>query len=137
MKRKISSSRIHCSAVLNYLQDIIGAKNVNIHVLRVSLTAVGMIGRGMKSELASQIAWKTIMIEMLKLLKNKQVNSTVKDILREMHSNNSFTLSNALPMIAHVLGMGKTGVRANNVTKTKKVVGTPGTSISSSFIRQQ
>jgi uncharacterized Zn-finger protein len=84
-----------------------------------------MIGHGIRSELASQIAWKTIMIEMLKLLKNKQVSSTVKDILRDMHRYNAFTLSSSLPLIAHVLGVGKTAPRANaNAPKLKKLSST-------------
>ena len=65
-----------------------------------------MIGVAMGSELVSKVSWKTIMIETLKLLKNKQVSSVAKTVLAQLHGR-SFTLSNSMDCVAHVLGIGK------------------------------
>ena len=94
------------SAALIVIEDTLGGKNVNVHVLRSSLIAVGMIGVAMGSELVSKVSWKTIMIETLKLLKNKQVSSVAKTVLAQLHGR-SFTLSNSMDCVAHVLGIGK------------------------------
>jgi hypothetical protein len=98
-----SSSR---SAALTVIEDTISGKNVNIHVLRSSLIAVGMIGVAMGGDLVSQLSWKTIMIESLKQLKNKQCSSVAKTVLAQLHGK-SFTLSNSMDCVAHVLGIGK------------------------------
>jgi len=93
------------AAALNVIQDTVGEKNVNVHVLRASLIAAGMIGVSMGGELVSQISWKTIMIETLKLLKSKQCGSVAKTVLAQLHGR-CFTLSNSLECISHVLGVG-------------------------------
>ena len=92
---------------LNIIQDILGAKNGNVHVIRSSLIAVGMIGVAMGSELVSQNSWKTIMIESLKLLKSKQCGSVSKTVLAQLHGR-CFTLANSMESISHVLGVGLT-----------------------------
>jgi hypothetical protein len=102
-KPDASSSR---SAALTVIEGTISGKNVNIHVLRSSLIAVGMIGVAMGGELVSQLSWKTIMIETLKQLKNKQCSSVAKTVLAQLHGR-SFTLSNSMDCVAHVLGIGK------------------------------
>ena len=94
------------STALIVIEDTLGGKNVNVHVLRSSLIAVGMIGVAMGSDLVSKVSWKTIMIETLKLLKNKQVSSVAKTVLAQLHGR-SFTLSNSMDCVAHVLGIGK------------------------------
>ena len=94
------------STALIVIEDTLGGKNVNVHVLRSSLIAVGMIGVAMGGELVSKVSWKTIMIETLKLLKNKQVSSVAKTVLAQLHGR-SFTLSNSMDCVAHVLGIGK------------------------------
>jgi len=93
------------AAALNVIQDTVGEKNVNVHVLRASLIAAGMIGVSIGGELVSQISWKTIMIETLKLLKSKQCGSVAKTVLAQLHGR-CFTLSNSLECISHVLGVG-------------------------------
>jgi len=105
--------RASCGNALNYIQDIISSKNVNINVLRSALLVVGKIGQAMKHELSSHIAWKTILIEILKLLKNKTVSNGAKEILRDLHGK-CYTLSTSMTVISHVLGLGK-----NTTTTTK------------------
>jgi hypothetical protein len=90
---------------LNIIQDILGAKNGNVHVIRSSLIAVGMIGVAMGCELVCQNSWKTIMIESLKLLKSKQCGSVSKAVLAQLHGR-CFTLANSMECISHVLGVG-------------------------------
>ncbi|KAL3770656.1 hypothetical protein ACHAWU_004355 [Discostella pseudostelligera] len=92
---------------LNAIQDILGAKNGNVHVIRSSLIAVGMIGVAMGCELVCQNSWKTIMIESLKLLKSKQCGSVSKTVLAQLHGR-CFTLANSMESISHVLGVGLT-----------------------------
>ncbi len=95
------------TVALNIIQDILGAKNGNIHVIRSSLIAVGMIGVAMGCELVSHNSWKTIMIESLKLLKSKQCGSVTKAVLAQLHGR-CFTLANSMESISHVLGVGLT-----------------------------
>ena len=95
------------SAALNIIQDTLGGKNVNVHVIRSALIASGMIGIAMGSELASQISWKSIMIETMKLLKSKQCGSVAKTVLAQLHGR-CFTVANSLEFISHVLGLGST-----------------------------
>jgi hypothetical protein len=94
------------STALMVIEDTLAGKNVNVHVLKSSLIAVGMIGVAMGDELVHQVSWKTIMIETLKLLKNKQVSSVAKTVLAQLHGH-GFTLSNSMDCVAHVLGIGK------------------------------
>jgi hypothetical protein len=99
---------------LNYVQDVISAKNVNIHVLRSALVVIEKIGNVLEKELPNQIAWKTIMIETLNLLKNKQCGGAARDVLRSLHGK-CYTIANSLTAISHVLGMGK----QNPITQRK------------------
>mmetsp|Transcript_16038 Transcript_16038/g.34671 ORF Transcript_16038/g.34671 Transcript_16038/m.34671 type:complete len:853 (-) Transcript_16038:391-2949(-) len=92
-------------AALNIIQDTLGAKNVNVHVIRSSLIAAGMIGVAMGGELVSQNSWKTIMIETLKLLKSKQCGTVAKTVLAQLHGR-CFTLTNTMESVSHVLGVG-------------------------------
>ena len=98
--------RSFCEGALNYIQDIISSKNVNIHVLRSALLVVEKIGHAVKDELPHHIAWNTIMIETLKLLKNKQCGGGAREILQKLHGK-CYTLANSLTAISHVLGVGK------------------------------
>lgn len=109
----------HCEAALNYIQDVISAKNVNIHVLRSALVVVEKIGCALGRELPNFIAWKTIMIEVLKLLKNKQCGGGVREILQKLHGQ-CFTLSNSLTAISHVLGIGKSSNQKKLTSVTTK-----------------
>ena len=59
----------------------------------------------MGGELVTQISWKTIMIETLKLLKSKQCGSVAKTVLAQLHGR-CFTLANSMECISHVLGVG-------------------------------
>ena len=93
------------AAALNVIQDTLGAKNVNVHVLRSSLIAAGMVGVSMGAELVTQNSWKTIMIETLKLLKSKQCGSVAKTVLAQLHGR-CFKLSNSMECVSHVLGVG-------------------------------
>ncbi|KAL3792436.1 hypothetical protein HJC23_001554 [Cyclotella cryptica] len=100
---------------LNVLQDTLGGKNVNVHVVRSALIATGMIGISMGGELVSQISWKTIMIETIKLLKSKQCGTVAKTVLAQLHGR-CFTLANSLDMVTHVLGLGMVA----SASKSKK-----------------
>jgi hypothetical protein len=111
--------RQHCETALNYIQDVISAKNVNVHVLRSALIVVEKIGYALGSELPSHIAWKTIMIEILKLLKNKQCGGGAREILQKLHGQ-CYTLSNSLIAISHVLGIGKTSNQRKLSSVTSK-----------------
>lgn len=117
-------SRSWCEGTLNYIQDIISAKNVNIHVLRSALIVVDKVGHVLESELPNHIAWKTIMIEILKLLKNKQCGGGAREILQKLHGR-SFTLANSLVAISHVLGMGKTLTTSQRKINVNKKNPTP------------
>ena len=107
--------RSWCEGALNYIQDIItSANNVNIHVLRSgALLVFDKVGQVLEDELPNHIAWRTIMIELLKLLKNKQCGGGVRDILQKLHGK-CYTLANSLTAISHVLGMGKTTLSASH-----------------------
>ena len=109
----------HCETALNYIQDVISAKNVNVHVLRSALVVVEKIGYALGSELPSHIAWKTIMIEILKLLKNKQCGGGAREILQKLHGQ-CYTLANSLIAISHVLGIGKTSNQRKLSSVTSK-----------------
>jgi len=92
---------------LNIIQDALGGKNANVHVLRSALIAAGLIGVSMGTDLIKQSSWKTIMIETIKLLKNKQCFSLAKKVLEQLHIHGRcFTVANSLEFIAHVLGVG-------------------------------
>jgi len=95
------------AAALNIIQDTLGGKNVNVHVIRSALIASGMVGIAMGPELASQMSWKAIMIETMKLLKSKQCGTVAKTVLAQLHGR-CFTLANSLEYISHVLGLGST-----------------------------
>lgn len=59
-----------------------------------------------------------IFIEILNLLKNKQVKGNAKEMLQKLHGE-CLTLGNSLSVISHVLGMGKIG----HTGKRKSLVG--------------
>lgn len=111
--------RAWCEGALNYLQDIVSAKNVNIHVLRSALSVVNKIGNVLEGELPNHIAWRTIMIELLKLLKNKQCGGGAREILQQLHGK-CYTLGNSLTAIAHVLGINKALATSQKKTNLKK-----------------
>jgi hypothetical protein len=94
--------RSWCEGALNYIQDIItSANNVNIHVLRSgALLVFDKVGQVLEDELPIHIAWRTIMIELLKLLKSKQWGGGVRDILQKLHGKfYTVTLANSLTAI--------------------------------------
>ncbi|KAL3786789.1 hypothetical protein ACHAWO_002425 [Cyclotella atomus] len=109
---------------LQILQDTLGGKNTNVHVVRSALIAAGMIGISMGGELVSQNSWKTIMIETMKLLKSKQCGPVAKTVLAQLHGR-CFTLANSLEMVTHVLGLGSVATASKSksrpgVTETPK-----------------
>ncbi|EJK70052.1 hypothetical protein THAOC_08628 [Thalassiosira oceanica] len=93
------------TAALNVIEVNLGAKNVNVHIVRSALIAAGMIGVSMGGEMVAQVSWKTIMIETVKLLKSKQCSSVAKTVLAQLHGR-CFTLANSLEAVSHVLGVG-------------------------------
>lgn len=107
---------------LQILQDTLGGKNTNVHVVRSALIAAGMIGISMGGELVSQNSWKTIMIETMKLLKSKQCGTVAKTVLAQLHGR-CFTLANSLEMVTHVLGLGS--VATASKSRTRSVTETP------------
>ncbi len=108
LEKKIhkSSDRIICSDSLKVVQNILSSKNVNIHVQRSAINVMIKTGRVLKKELISEISWKTIMIESLKLLKNKQISSSAREMLQILHGR-CYTLLDCLQIISHVLEIGK------------------------------
>eukprot|EP00956_Cyclotella_meneghiniana_P026899 scaffold59291_cov74-Cyclotella_meneghiniana.AAC.3 len=109
---------------LNVLQDTLGGKNTNVHVVRSALIAAGMIGISMGGELVLQNSWKTIMIETMKLLKSKQCGSVAKTVLAQLHGR-CFTLANSLEMVTHVLGLGNVATASKSKRSRPSVTETP------------
>eukprot|EP01082_Thalassiosira_pseudonana_P011113 g10511.t1 g10511 contig4:2019700-2022568(+) len=113
------------SSALNVIQDTLGAKNVNVHVIRSALIAAGMIGISMGGELVLQNSWKTIMIETFKLLKSKQCGMVAKTVLAQLHGP-CYTLANSLEYISHVLGLGMAvSASKNKNSRMSNVMETP------------
>lgn len=109
---------------LQVLQDTLSGKNVNVHVVRSALIAAGMIGISMGGELVSQNAWKTIMIETMKLLKSKQCGTVAKTVLAQLHGR-CFTLANSLEMVTHVLGLASVATASKGKKSRPSVTETP------------
>ena len=105
-KMQKSTDRIICSNSLKVVQNILSSKNVNIHIQRSAINVMIKAGRILKKELISEISWKTIMIESLKLLKNKRISSSAKKMLHVLHGR-CYTLIDCLQIISHVLEIGK------------------------------
>merc|ERR1712238_546586 len=63
-----STGKGACTGSLKYIQDLLSSKNINVHVVRASLSTLGKIGKYIKKELVEEIAWTTIMIKLLNLL---------------------------------------------------------------------
>ena len=103
-----STGKGACTGSLKYIQDLLSSKNINVHVVRASLSTLGKIGKHIKKELVEEIAWTTIMIKLLNLLRNKQIHGVAKKVLEELHGE-CYTLANSLTSISHVLGIGKGG----------------------------
>jgi len=99
---------------LTTLQDIMNGKNVNVHVLRASVISIGRIGYGLRKALVKEASWRTIMVELLKLLKSKQVMEEAKQTLKMLHGR-CFTLKNVLPIVNDCLGIAKKGVKGGKV----------------------
>ena len=55
--------REHAGSSLTLLQDIMNARNVNVHVLRASVVSIGRIGWGLKTDLVSQASFRTVFME--------------------------------------------------------------------------
>ena len=72
-------------ASFTILQDIMNSKNVNVHVLRACVISIGRIGYGLRKDLLQQTAWRTIFVDILKLLKSKQVSMEAKQCLKMLH----------------------------------------------------
>jgi hypothetical protein len=70
-------------ASLQVLQDIMNSKNVNVHVLRASVISIGRIGYGVRKALVKEASFRTLMVELLKLLKSKQVMVEAKQVRRD------------------------------------------------------
>ena len=108
------------TAALNVIEANLGAKNVNVHIVRSALIAAGMIGVSMGGEMVAQVSWKTIMIETVKLLKSKQCSSVAKTVLAQLHGR-CFTLANSLEAISHVLGVGLASSSSKGRSSRKSV----------------
>ena len=100
------SPRGQCSAALKVIQDVLGGKNVNVHVLRAAVEAAGNIGERLGNDLVSEVSWRPIMLNMLRLLSSKQGSAVAKQNLKRLHGG-GYNLSNSLVCISHALGLGK------------------------------
>jgi hypothetical protein len=107
------------SPTLSVLQDIMNGKNVNVHVLRASTISIGRIGYGMKKDLVRDASFRVTMIELLKLLKSKQVMEEAKQTLKMLHGR-CFTLKNILPLVNDCLGLAKKSLKAGEKGGAKK-----------------
>ena len=107
-KNKFNDGFPHSGTALNIIQDIIGSKNVNVHVLKSAIAAVEKIGYHLGANLVAEISWRTILVEMLRLLKNRQVCNVTRKALQNLHGQ-CFTLANCFQVVSHVLGLGKDG----------------------------
>jgi len=108
------------SGALNAIQDVLSSKNVNVHVLRSAVLAVGRIGKAMEKHLVTQMSWRVIMIETLKLLKSKQACAVAKETLKQLHGR-CYTLGNSLTLISQALGLGKIGQSGSGKRQIKKM----------------
>lgn len=108
----------HAGPALTALQDVLSSKNVNIFVLRNTVQSVTTIGYALGKELSFHAAWRTIFVEMLKMLKSKQVAAEVRKTLWNLHGR-CHTLSNTMELIYQVLGLGQAG-RPSVTKKGKK-----------------
>jgi len=100
------SPRGQCSAALKVMQDVLGGKNGNVHVLRAAVEAAGNIGGRLGKDLVSEVSWRPIMLNMLRLLSSKQGSAVAKQNLKRLHGG-GYNLSNSLICISHALGLGK------------------------------
>ena len=115
-----NSPRGQCSAALKVIQDVLGGKNVNVHVLRASVEAAGNIGERLGKDLVSEVSWRPIMLNMLRLLSSKQGSVVAKLNLERLHGL-GYSLTNSLVCISHALGLGKeTGGGRRNKAATSR-----------------
>ena len=114
------SPRGQCSAALKVIQDVLGGKNVNVHVLRAAVEAAGNIGQRLGKDLVSEVSWRPIMLNMLRLLSSKQGSAVAKLNLKRLHGV-GYSLTNSLVCISHALGLGKEtgGGRKNKVAASR------------------
>ena len=104
--RRPPPSRGHCTTALKVIQDVLGGKNVNVHVVRAAVQSVGNVGERLERELVSEPSWRPIMLEMLRLLKSRQLGPVSRANLRRLHGT-CYTLANSLTCLSHALGLGK------------------------------
>ncbi|GMI11083.1 hypothetical protein TrVE_jg3330 [Triparma verrucosa] len=102
----MAKGREFASSSLVTLQDMLKAKNVNVHVLRAIVVSIGRIGWGIKAELTKTPSWRTIILDLLKLLKSKQVAIEAKQTLKMLHGR-CFGLKQVLGFLNQALGRGK------------------------------
>ncbi|GMH57158.1 hypothetical protein TrLO_g9581 [Triparma laevis f. longispina] len=126
----MANGREFASSSLVTLQDMLKAKNVNVHVLRAIVVSIGRIGWGIKTELTKTPSWRTIILDLLKLLKSKQVAIEAKQTLKMLHGR-CFGLKQVLGFLNQALGRGKSagGKKGNAPVKGKAAGNTAVTEI--------
>ena len=97
--------RDRAGASLTLLQDILKGKNVNVHVMRAVVVSIGRIGWGLKEGLQTTPSWRTLLLDLLKLLKSKQVAIEAKQTLKMLHGR-CFGLKHATGFVNISLGRG-------------------------------
>mmetsp|Transcript_5424 Transcript_5424/g.11805 ORF Transcript_5424/g.11805 Transcript_5424/m.11805 type:complete len:1180 (+) Transcript_5424:472-4011(+) len=112
------SPKDQCISALGIIQDLLGGKNVTVHILRAAVKSVGDIGERMGHDLAAEVSWRPIMLGMLTLLRNKQCNKDARQILNRLHGK-CWTLANSLPCLSHSLGLGKDAAAAGSGRRAK------------------
>ena len=108
---------VNYNDVLVVIQTLMASKNINANIVKNAVLLMGQVGESLGKELLSSAFFKTIFMEALKLLKNKQVNGTVKETLARLHGQ-CFTLSSMTSTIGQALGNGRT----SSIRKPKKAM---------------
>lgn len=109
----------NASEMLLVVQAFMASKNLNSTIVRNAVILMGRIGECIGKDLFSSASGKTLFLESLKLLKNKQLSGTIKETLAKLHGQ-CFTLSSMISTIGQALGVG----RSSSAKNTKKLLST-------------
>jgi hypothetical protein len=130
--------RDHCNGgstnandILLIIHTIMASKNLNASIVRNAVILMGRVGECIGKEMFSSASGKTLFLESLKLLKNKQLSGTIKETLTKLHGQ-CFTLSSMTSTIGQALGVGrsssaKSGKKMLSAKKGSKADSTPST----------
>lgn len=113
----------NANEMLLIVQTFLASKNLNSSIVRNAVILMGRVGECIGKEMFSSASGKTLFLESLKLLKNKQLSGTIKETLAKLHGQ-CFTLSSMTGTIGQALGVG----RSSSAKNTKKILSTKNSS---------